>query len=151
MEVQRLGLVAVDLVGGPGGGVLRHAHRHQHPDQLGALGLRVLAEGPAFHAHLRLDLLVGRRHRGELTEPHRERTRQQARDAGHHDGLSASAGGDARDERGVAHQAVHRPERRRAQPATRHVGVLVVDLIWQAFGGRAVRFGHDGDSTRIPM
>ncbi len=36
---------------------------------------------------------------------------------------------DTGDQRGVADQTVHRPERGRAQPAARHVGMPVVDLV----------------------
>ena len=50
----------------------------------------VPAERTLLDAHLRVDLLVGRRDRGVLTQRHRERACQQAGDTTEHDGVCAA-------------------------------------------------------------
>jgi hypothetical protein len=94
--------------------------------QLGGLGLRVALQLPALLGHLGRHLLVLRLHAGVLAEAHGDRSRHQAGDAGQHDRAGRQpAPADAGDQRDVGDQPVHRPERRRAQPAAGDVGVVV--------------------------
>ena len=51
--------------------------------------------------------------------------------------VCAPAAAHTRDQRGVADQAVHRAERRRAQPAAADVGVPVIELVRQPGSGVA--------------
>ena len=89
----------------------------------------------ALHPDLGVDLLVGRGDRGVLAQRHRERPGEQTRHTADDDGVGAGAGRDPRDQCGVADQSVHRAERRRAQPAARHIGVPVIEAVRRA-GGR---------------
>ena len=128
MEVQRAVLVAVDLVGGLGRGLRRHAHVDEHRDQLGPLGLRMLAEGARSTrtSESICSLAV-------VTDVYSPSAIENAPASSPATPLSTTAcalgaGGHTRDQRGVADQAVHRAERRGAQPAAGDVGVAVIDL-----------------------
>ena len=131
MEVQRAALVPVDLVGGRGGGLLRHPHVDQHADQLGPLGLRMLAEGAPLHAHLGLDLLVGGRDRGVLAQRHRERAGQQAGDAGQQHCVRAGAGATPAISAVLLTSPSIAPNVAARNQPPRHVGVPMVDLMRQ--------------------
>ena len=130
--------VAVDLPGCRGRGRLRHPHAHELVDQFVELCLWVQGELGALHLDLCVDLLVLRRHRGELAECHRERTGDEACDARQDDGVRAGTRtADTRDEADVGDETVHRAEGRRAHSAAGDVGVGVADLL-----GVRHRFAH---------
>ena len=114
MDVHSPLLIEVDLFGSLTGSRFRQPHFLQHHDEFDLLRLRMLLECPTLGAHLGVDLLVGRGHGGVFAQRHRESASQQARYTAHHDSAGVGACRHTRDQGGVAHQSVHRTERRGA-------------------------------------
>jgi hypothetical protein len=129
--LQGLVRVGVELLGDLAGQIRVEALGPVGLGELDLLVERVPLDLLAFHLDLGPGQLTLRGDRGVLPRRHRERARGQAREPGQHDeprtGLGAAV--HAGDQREVRHQAVHRAEHGRPQPAAVHVPVGVVPAV----------------------